>query len=208
MSDKNIIPAVFSAGSFEASSPFDRVIDPDIYYTVEAVRTINEMQIMKMDLYTLMFEPIGVTKDDYPTVLDRAKSIDAVVVVLTARNKQPVYVLSSYLKSFPMVDGVSYERMCLVADLGPLPPAMKEVLAQTIEHIKQYVQATVGVTADVKLGTIPTIGYVTREQADIFENARKSKITDTDNDVAKVRQLENQLIEERAYSASLEEKIP
>lgn len=190
MSEQNLIPAIYSAGSFEAINPFDKVVDPTKYYTVEAVRTIPEMQAMKLNLYELVFKPIGVAEADYQTVLDRAIGMNAVIVALTSRNAQTVYVVSSYFKSFPMVDGVRYERMALIVDLGPCPPGLKDVLTQAQDDIRDYVENAVGITSQIRLGVIPTTGYVSKSQADVFENARKNKIKDNTNNVARVRELE------------------
>ncbi|EBV8434075.1 hypothetical protein NFI00_000168 [Salmonella enterica] len=196
----NLIPAIYSSGSFEALNPFDKVVDPTKYYTVEAVRTIPEMQAMKMNLYELVFKPIGVAEADYQTVLDRAIGMEAVIVSLTSRNAPPVYVISSYFKSFPMVDGVKYERMALIIDLGACPPALKDTLTQAQDDIRDYVENSIGITSQVRIGTIPTPGYVSKAQADMFENTRKNKITDSTNNVSRVRELESTV-------ASLQEQI-
>lgn len=205
--DSNLIPSMRAAGRFEALAPFDRVVIPSTYYKVEALRTISEMQALKLNLYTLMFAPVGVLEADYSAILERARSSDAVVVTLTSRLSPPVYVLSTFFKSFPLVDGVAYERMCLVVDLGPLPPSLKDGLAQVEAHVKQYVLSTVGLDSTVSLGTIPTIGYTSAQDAQIFENTRRNKITNGDNDIAKINALQATLVKRDAYIAQLEAKL-
>lgn len=205
--DKNLIPTLKSAGRFEANAPFDKVVLPSTYYTVEALRTIPEMQALKLNLYELLFAPVGVAEADYNAVLQRSQASGAVVVVLTNRFGPPVYVLSTYFKSFPLVDGVSYERMCLIVDLGPLPPTMKDALAQVQTHVKDYVLSVVGLESEVKIGTVPSIGYVSRQDADIFEQTRKNKITDGDNDIAKLKKAQADLIKAQAYIAVLEAQL-
>ena len=106
--ESNLIPSINAAGRFEALAPFDQVVLPTTYYVVEALRTISEMQALKLNLFTLVFQPIGVSEADYPTVLERARSNGAIIVTLTSRSSAPVYVLSTYFKSFPLIDGVSY----------------------------------------------------------------------------------------------------
>jgi hypothetical protein len=204
MADKNIIPAIHAAGRFEASAPFNTIVDQSKYYTVEATRTIFEMEQAKLDLYTLVFAPVGVVAEDYPTVLARAKAADAIIVSLMDRNGIPVYVPTTYLTSFPLVDGVSYERMCIVADVGAVPPSMQQTLQQAMDHMANYLLTTVGITARVTLGTIPTVGYTSQAQADAYENTRKGKITDASNDVAKVNALTAQLAAAQAYNLELE----
>lgn len=207
MAENNPIPSIRAAGRFEAKAPFDVVVDKDKYYTVEAVRTIPEMEGLKIDVYSRVFKPIGLTVEDYPAVLERAKSQKAVVITLTDRAGTPTYVVSSYLTSFPVVDGVSYERMCVVVDLGPCDPSMRDIIQPTLDHFKSYVEATVGITTNPVLGTIPTLGYVSKAQHDALEANRKSKIIDSSSDVVRNRELEAQIIQLKNYIADLEARL-
>jgi hypothetical protein len=207
MDDKNLIPAAYASGSFEAISPFNAVVDPSIYYTVEAVRTVDEMLSDKINLYTLVFQPVGVQESDYETILNRCRDINAVVVVLTAPGRAKTYVLSSYLKSFPLVDGYSYERMCLIADLGAVPPEFANVLAEAQKHFADYLEANVGIKSTVHIGTIPTTGYTSKKDHDIFETTRKNKINMTQNDVTRVKELEAVNQEQGNRIVYLEEQL-
>lgn len=207
MAEQNLIPSIKAAGRFEALAPFDTVVDVNKFYSVEAVRTIAEMEGLKIDIYTRVFKPIGVAETDFQTVLTRARNLGAVVVTLLDRGGIPTYVLSTYFKSFPLVDGVSYERMCLIVDLGPCPPKMREVISQATEHIKSYILDNTGVNSTVQLGTIPTMGYVSGQQADAYEATRKSKITNSNNDISRIRELEALLIKKDDYIARLEARL-
>ena len=207
MPDVNLIPPINAAGSFTALNPFDMIVDPSKFYTVEAIRTIPEMQAMKLNLYELVFKPIGVSQNDYPTVLERARASDAVIVSLTSRNAATVYVISTYFKSFPLTDGVKYERMALVVDLGACPPSLKDSLTQIQEDVRDLVTNAIGVTAVVRLGTVPTPGYVSKAQAGIFETTRRNKITDSDNNVARVNKLETQVAGLQEYIRELETRL-
>lgn len=204
MASNTIIPSIDARGRFEAEAPFDVVVKPEVYYTVEAIRNIHEMEALKLDLYELVFKPAGITADAFPAALEAARTKGAKVLSLLDRADVATYVLTNYLKSWPLVDGVSYEHMVIVADLGPVPPSMADILAKEIEHFKNHIEANVGITTSVTIGTIPTIGYVSKEQADAYENIRKSKITDNGNDVARIRELETQKIRDDAYIAQLE----
>lgn len=207
MAEQNLIPSIKAAGRFEALAPFDKVVDPDKYYSVEAVRTIAEMEGLKIDVFTRVFKPVGVTEADFQTVLTRARNQGAVVVTLLDRGGVPSYVVSTFFKSFPLVDGVSYERMCLIVDLGPCPPKMREVISQATDHIKSYILDTVGVDTNVQLGTIPTLGYTSAQQAEAYEATRKSKITNSNNDISRIRELEALLIKRDDYIARLEAQL-
>ncbi|MNG46982.1 hypothetical protein D3C79_48490 [compost metagenome] len=204
MASNTIIPSIDARGRFEAEAPFDLVVKPEVYYTVEAIRNIHEMEALKLDLFELVFKPAGFTADTFPAALERARKDGAKVLSLLDRADVATYVLTNYLKSWPLVDGVSYEHMVIIADMGPVPPGMADILAKEIAHIKDHIEANVGITTTVTIGTIPTIGYVSKEQADAYENVRKSKITDSGNDVARIRELEAQAIRDHAYIQQLE----
>lgn len=208
MADQNnLIPSVKASGRFEALAPFDKVVDVNTYYTASSIRTIDEMQARKMDLYSLVFKPVGMSEAEAQAVLVTGKEIGAVVVGLTARNKPDVFVLSSYFKSFPLVDGVVYERMCLIVDLGPVPPEFDKVIADVNQHITNYVESKVGIRAEVKIGTVPTIGYVSASQHEVNETTRKNKITNADNDVSRNNELEAELARAQNTITALEQKI-
>lgn len=208
MADTSPILTTRLAGRFEASAPFDRVVNPDNYYTVEAIRTIPEMEGLKIDVYTRVFKPVGVSEEDFATVVARAKDVKADVVSLVDRSGTPVYVISSYLTSYPVIDGVSYERMCAIVDLGPCDPSMKDIVSVTLAHFKNYVESTLGISTNPVLGTMPTLGYVSKQQHDVYENNRKSKITDSTNDVQRNRELEAEILRLKNYIADLEARIP
>jgi len=207
MTINNIIPGLKAAGKFEANAPFDRVVNPETFYSVEAQRTIPEMQGLNINIFARVFAPVGILEADYPAMLATAVSAGAVVISLIPRIGAPVYVLSTHLKTFPLVDGWSYERMCLVVDVGALAPDMKESLAQAGEHFQQYVLAHYGIDAKVQLGTIPVIGYVSQFEHETMETVRKNRITDNTNDVATIRNLEAQIVTKDAYIKDLEARL-
>jgi len=51
------------------------------------------------------------------------------------------------------------------------------------------------------------VGYVSKQQAEAYENTRKSKITDTTSSVAKLRDLEQRQVKKDAYIVQLEAKV-
>ena len=207
MSTNNLIPSINAAGRFEALAPFDQVVNPDKFYTVEALRTITEMESLKMSLYSLIFKPVGLVEADFPTVMDRARQEGSIIVTLLDRSGKPTYVPSTYFKAFPLTDGVIYERMCVIADMGPCPPDMADVIAQVMAHMQEYILNTVGIDSTVKLGTIPVMGYASRQQADAFHAARLNNIQESNNDIARIRELEERIVKRDQYILELESRL-
>ncbi len=205
---KNIIPSLFSAGSFEAIEPFNKVVDPATYYVVEDVSTVTQMQARNQNVYELIFKPIGVSEADYPTVLKRVRDLNGAVVVLTSKNNPDVYVLSTYLKSFPLSDGVSYEHICIVADLGSVPPSMKDVCNTAMDHFKSYVKTHIGIqNPNVFIGSVPTRGYVSKTDAETFESTRLNSITGSQGDLVDLNKANIEITRLRRYVQILEAKV-
>lgn len=207
MAEVSIIPSLRAAGKFVASVPYDRVVNPDVFYSVEAIRTIPEMQGLNINVYARVFKPIGLAETDAQAAITAAIAANAAVISLIPRSGPPVYVLSTYLTSFPLTDGYSYERMCIITDCGPLPPEYKDSLTQAMEHFNSYVKDHYGITVTSKLGTIPTIGYVSKDEHDDAERTRQNAITDNGNDLATIRDLMAKLENRDAYIRDLETRL-
>lgn len=203
----NNIPSVWAAGSFKASEPFSSVVKENVYYTVEAVRTISEMQSLKLDLFKLVFGPAGVTQENYQTQLDECVANKAVIVTLTSRGAGPVYVPSTKLLSFPVIDGVVYEHMCLVTNLGAVPPSFKDKINVAKQHFDDYILSAFGVNANTVIATIPTRSYVSKETAEDWEVSRKNKITGESSDLIKLNKALAELSSLKAYVKELEDAL-
>lgn len=204
----NLIPAPWAAGSFEANAPFNLVVSPEIFYTVEAIHTVQEMLAAKDDIYTLVLQPAGITQDQSQQYIDEAVSNEAVVITLTSRGAAPVRLLSTYLKSFPLVDGVIYERYCIISDLGACPPSLKDRINSAIDHFNEYLKNAVGIaTPRTVLGTIPTRAYVSKEQADGWEKTRQAAITENPSDVVRIEALTTENQQLYAYITQLENQL-
>lgn len=204
----NNIPSIRSAGKFVANVPYDKVVNPEVFYTVEAIRTLPEMQALNIDLFTTVFQPAGYTTEQTQQEIQTAIDNKAVVVSLTSRGRGPVYVLSTFLKSIPLLDGVIYENLALIVSLGVCPPSMKDRLNVAIEHINNYIKESVGIKEpNTTLGTIPTRGYVSRETAENWERSRQLQITEEPSDTIKLAEANKTISELQTYIKELEATI-
>lgn len=205
---QNLIPMVWAAGVFEAESPFSTVVDPAVYYTVEAVETVRELLAQKVDLYKMVLAPVGIAQDQAQTYIDQAVTDEAVVITLSSRGHPQVYVLSTYLKSFPLVDGVTLEHVCIIADLGACPPALKDRINAAVEHFNQYIKTAMGIQQPrTVLGVVPTRAYISKEQADAWENTRQQNITENPSDVVRIEQLTTENQQLYTYIGQLENQL-
>lgn len=207
MADNTIIPALRVTGRFEALAPFDRVINYMASYTVEAIRTVGEMQGLNINIYQRVFQPLGIDQATYLTMLNDIVAAGGVIITLIPRVGAPVYVVSTYLKSFPLVDGFIYERMVVVSDLGALSSNMAPALEEAFTHFHDWILQHYGIQSTVKLGTVPVIGYVSQFEHETMETARKNRITDQQSDLAKNIALEKQVASQLAYIQELEARL-
>lgn len=204
----NRIPNLRASGKFVAAAPFDGVVKESTFYTVEAIRTIPEMQALKLDLFKTVWQPAGYTEVDYQSELETAIADKAAIISLTSRGQGPVYVPSTFLKSFPMVDGVVYERLALITDLGSCPPNMKDRVNNAIDHFNNYIKSTFGIQdANTTLGTIPTRSYVSRQTATDWEASRQLQITAEPSDAVRINMLEAKVLQQAAYIQQLEAAV-
>ena len=205
----NIIPALNAQGSFECIEPFESLCDRDLYYTVEAIRTIDELRKAKINVDNFVNGQIG--KQGTPEGDKIIKDVEVVrgaVVTLIAQSGEMIHIPSTHFKSFPLVDGVKYERLCLFVDLGSVPPTLKEGINELKVVIKEYVTTHVGIKdPNVNIGTIPLRGYVDKARAELFELQRQDTISNNTTNVARIKELEDLHREDRAYIADLEARL-
>lgn len=203
----NVIPSIYAQGSYTAKEPFENIVDPEVYYVAESIRTVAEMRSMNLNLHKLIFEPVGIDLGTGLSYLDECEKMNGAVIKLTSSGNIPIYILSNRLASFPVVDGVKYERMALIVDLGAVPPGMKTVLEEAKVDIKDYVLSKVGVDNEVKVGVCPTKGYVSGDQAEIFENTRLNKIKNSQSNTQLISSLQEESVKKDAYIQALEAKV-
>lgn len=207
MADNNVIPALRVTGRFEASEPFSRVVDSNTTYTVEAIRTVGEMQGLNINIFQRVFVPMGIEEPEYLTLLDKIVKDGGVIITLLPRKGAPVYVVSTYLTSFPLVDGFLYERMVIIGDLGALSSDMKPALEEAQQHFKTWILEHYGINSTVTIGTVPVIGYVSQFEHETLETARQNRITDNRSDLAKSLALEQQVLQQQIYIQQLEARL-
>lgn len=201
----NIIPQLYAQGSFEANPPFDSVVKPASFYKVEDVVTPAQLQARKTDLFKTVWEPAGADDATYQAQLATLTNLNGAIIVLSSKNAPDVYVPSTYIKSFPLVDGVIYEHLCVITDCGAVPPAFKDLLNSAIDHFNNYMKDNLGLTNPrTVLGTIQTRGYVPKEQAEAWENTRQQQIQENPSDLIRLNNANATVAQQAAYIAELE----
>lgn len=204
----NVIPQLYAKGSFEAFPPFDSVVNPSAFYTVQSTATPAQMLAKKVDLFKTVWGPAGASEIDYQRQLTILQNLDGAIIILSSKNAPDVYIPSTHIKSYPLVDGVIYEHLCIITDCGVVPPDFKDVLNSAIDHFNNYMKDHYGLANPrTTLGTIQTRGYVPREQAKAWENTRQQQIKANPSDLIVLNKTLAINAQQAAYITELENAL-
>lgn len=166
----NIVPPLLLAGLWTLKEPFK--VTPNTKYTVEAVRTFDEMLRLNVDIVERVYTPVGLDKSAYESdVLALAK-----IVSLTAPGQTTVYVPSTYIERMPDDTAVSYDFVVLSIPLGAVPTTLIDQMQQTMDEVKSTISDLIGITPEVNVSIAPSAGTVTVEQHRINEENRLNTI--------------------------------
>lgn len=166
----NIVPPLLLAGLWTLKEPFK--VTPNTKYTVEAVRTFDEMLRLNVDIVERVYAPVGLDKSAYDSdVLALAK-----IVSLTAPGQTTVYVPSTYIERMPDDTAVSYDFVVLSIPLGAVPTTLIGQMQQTMDEVKSTISDLIGIAPEVNVSIAPSAGTVTVEQHRINEENRLNTI--------------------------------
>jgi hypothetical protein len=203
-----IIPPLWLAGSFEADTPFATVVNPAEFYTVEGTDGVDDFQAKTPNIFKMVYQPAGITETEYLPLLEELKKIKGVILTLTSKNNPPVYVPSNYIKSFPLTDGVVYEHICFISNLGAVPPELKDKVNAALDHFDNYLKDMVGIdNPKTVIGVIQKRGYVPKEQADAWENTRLTKVKENPSDLIRLNEALRTVAAQAAYITELENDL-
>lgn len=197
----NLIPPIGASGLFKLTHPFNTAINLNISYTCMAVRKLSEVSALGSNAFKLYYEPFGLTQTDH----DNDLAAGVCIVSLQSNNGIWAYVPSSYIESYPQVNGVSYTGVALMVDLGALPDALN--LDYVKNAIKDQVTAIVGVNAIVTAVTTTPKTLISQDNHMAAENARQQNITNNVTDYSKNQSLNDMVVQMRTRITQLEEYI-
>lgn len=203
----SLVPSTFTSGLYKARPPFDTIVNELKQYTCHEIRTVKEMKRLNLDTHKLIFDPIEVGRTDGEAILTGCEALSGSVITLVGHDSVPVYVLSTFLESIPLSDGVPYEICAIMANMGSISTSEKDSLTETCEYIKNYILATLGIETDVKVGGVGYRTYVSKEQHEQNLIAREVNITQKYPDVILMEDLRNEIKDQNTYIAELEEAL-
>lgn len=166
----NVVPPLLLRGIFTLTPPF--VVTPNTMYTVEAIRTFDEMIKLNVDIVSQVYTPVGLDKTAYDAdVMALAK-----IVSLTAPGQPTVYVPTTYIAKMPDDTAVSYDYVVLSIPLGAVPTTLVSEMQQTMDALKDTVSDLIGIIPSVNISIAPSAGTVSSEQHRVNEENRLAAI--------------------------------
>jgi hypothetical protein len=166
----NIAPPISLRGIWTLADPF--VLVPNTIYTVEAVRTFDEMLKLNVDVLGRVYTPVGLDK----AAFDADVTALAKIVSLTSPGQPTVYVPTTYITSMPDDTAVSYDYVVISAPLGAVPTTLISGIQQLLDTIADDCSDLIGIRPVVSISVAPSAGTVTADQHRINEENRLAAI--------------------------------
>lgn len=164
-------PSIGDSGFFKLKAPYSVLVADETLYTCQSIRTINDFIAAGESVYEKFYLPLSVSVDQYQQDL-----VDNVYITgLQAGTGEWVFVPSSFIEAAPSSNGVKYIPVVVGISLGAIQDAFN--LEAIIAQFKDIVINTLGVTPEVKGVVVGSAKWMTNEEHELLEAARKEKIS-------------------------------
>lgn len=157
-----IIPSVGSQGYYSVIAPFDTIIIPNVLYTCQAVRRLNDYLANNENPKEKIYNRYQLGDDAYNQDLKN----DMFIVSLQAGTGVWVYIPARYISSYPISNGVRYHDMMIGVNLGSVPVDMDLSPVKT---------AVINTVHDM-LGITPTVAEVEISKTIIVTHDKHAEI--------------------------------
>ena len=117
MANNFIVPPLGAKGRFKFLEPFNKEQYQNEELRVSAIRTFKELKDSSIDVYELIYQPVGLTENDL--LKDIENNIP--IVVLESQAGKYLNIPANKIQSLPDISGIKYQQRMLVANLGLLP---------------------------------------------------------------------------------------
>lgn len=184
MSGQRINVTVGMKGVVIATAPFDTYINPRLIHECIGVETINGLLAKGDDPFTDIYEPVGLTEDQFNTDSDAGVRI----VTLQSAIGEILFVPEVYIEAIPDANGVPYRIAMLGISLSAIPDDMDITDLKT--EISDMVFNYIGVRSEIKEVMYGEPSILTQEEHTAVEAARVSNITNNVSSRLRVTQLE------------------
>lgn len=197
----NLIPPIGASGLYKLIAPYSTMINTNISYTCMAVRKLSDIIAMGKDPFKTYYEPYGLTDTQYESDLNSGVCI----VSLQSSSGIWAYVPSSYIESYPQVNGVPYTSIALMVHLGALPDSLN--LNYVVNTVKDVVTSVLGVAPEVQTVVTSPTSMISQDNHMAAEAARQQQIDSNTTTYSAAQQSSNENAQLRARITQLEAYI-
>ena len=173
------------SGLWKLLAPYDVLLTPNTLYTCQSVNSINSFISKGESVYDKYYGPLDVSDDQY----QQDVGDNVFIVGLQAGTGEMAYVPSSFIETAPSDNGVKYIPVILGISLGAVPDQVNQ--EPIIQQCKDLVEASFGIVSEVKGVVVGSPKWMTNEEHELMENARKQKISTSSSPIMEVNILRN-----------------
>lgn len=188
------------SGLFTLSAPFDTMLTENVIYKCISVRTLQDYFVSGDDPKKEFY-----TANSISDKFEEDLSNSICIVTLQSQAGLVVRVPSSYINTYPDLNGVLYTGLMLGVDLGALPNSFD--LSHLIYKIENIVKEIIGISGEVHVVATNETTVVGFDDSAQLELARKNMITETETDYTKFVKATNELNSLRQKNSNLENYI-
>lgn len=144
MNNNFVIPPIGAKGRFNFLEPFDNEQYKKEELKVSAVRAFKELKDSGIDIYELIYRPVGLSENDLLEDMDN----NVPIIILESQAGKYLNIPANRIQSLPDISGVKYQQRMLVANLGLLPLDFN--LDTLYKIIKDDVYDSTGIQTEVQ----------------------------------------------------------
>lgn len=174
-------PRQHTSGVFVLKPPF--VASVSVVYTVEAIESIRELKMDRIDIFARYYQPKGLTTADYSA----DEAVNANIITLRAGDGSSIEVPDTYINSYPGDAGMLHTRQVLICDLGMIPDYLD--IGFVANDVSDVIKKSVGVVSDVKFATAPVRTELTYDQYIDAEKKRRANVSMYDSKDEQIAKL-------------------
>jgi hypothetical protein len=167
---QQILPSVNMSGTFSVNAPFNKIIDRETIYTVEAIESLSAIIAQGRDPIAEVYTPVGLPTSSMTSDLNN----DIVIVSLKDATGTITKVPGSYFITLPSTSGVLYTNLMIGIPLSALPDTMN--ISSLTTQIADLVSGTIGITVEPKVMKYGQGVYLTEDEHLAAEAARARAI--------------------------------
>lgn len=112
-----IIPPIKLKGRFKVKAPLNTIINENIIYTVDSIKTIRGYLDEDIDVETLVYKEQNLTSDEYKQALKE----DIPLVTLKTEGNVLYYIPGNYFTYMPQISGKIFKNKAIIINLGYIP---------------------------------------------------------------------------------------